>query len=394
MINLQGLVSELKMRAKSFGIFALFFIMIGAGVLYAYEYSDERHFSVEATYEELKLQPEAINEAIEEKLSDLVSEGGIVGAIDIVKLGLKRGDLFVNECHSLVHSIGHFAPGYYQNDFGALVEHVSDFCAGGYLHGAEAQIALEGGDFVSRLHELCDTVIEKFGQTKICFHGAGHAFLNMLLNTDEALAWCERLAVPGKYDSYYSKYACPEGVFSEVTNVIGGYDGETGRPYTGGPPMKIDAPPLLWCAKFKAEYQTPCALELNALGIGMETPPEEVSKILKRCITDAPNERITKACIYNVASSYARNELRKSGYVTFYDWMLGESDTHRLVYLIGTAQEVAQNVLGGQLIDTDSFCEKFQTEREVELCKLQMVTYGTIINVLDFGDSSIDDVAT
>lgn len=214
-----------------------------------------------------------------------------------------------------------------------------------------------------------------------CFHGAGHAFLAETRDVNRSLKLCSSISDDISYEGDIE--GCFEGVFSEVANLVGGYDGETGRKLTGVPPMEINVSPVKYCAQFDERYQAMCAFEINGIGFGINTSTEDVGLIMKSCITDAANAIISEACLFNVAASYVRHEIKRDGIVTFQPWILNESKHNRVVYLVAAGQEIAQHNLAGQTIDTDKFCDSFVEKDEIDLCKRQVISYELVAPVIE-----------
>lgn len=356
------------------GIGGLILLVLGVGT---YIYISQISFSPEDTLDGIYGTSPSVLEAINKNADSIIREGGIPGVMEVIELAFVRKDIFLNDCHALSHRAGHHAIVVYGDDFDTLLEYSSDFCARGYWHGAEAQIVQEGGDFAGRLDMFCDALKRK-DPSLTCFHGAGHALMNVTVDLQQALQLCDSLHYEGQ-----NARDCYDGVFSEFTNILGGFDGETGSPYAGGAPISIDVLPIVYCAQLEPQYQAACALELSALDMGPRTTPEQAGDRMQSCINDGANDVIVRGCLYNVSASYVRHEVKRSGKVTFQPWVLDIPSDLRLVYLIGASQEIAQHILAGQKIDSDFFCESFVNEDETNLCKRQVVSYSVLADVID-----------
>lgn len=336
-------------------------------------HNEVRAFDPEAALQQLEGVGIDTHDALERNISKLIEAGGIEGALSVIELAFGREEIFMNDCHSLFHLTGHFAPEYFNDDFDALVQLASLKCARGYLHGAEAQITIEGYDVPLRLRKLCEALREK-EPGHDCMHGVGHALLNMSLDAQKSLDECNALGatIGEPLIRENDLAACHEAVFSEITNISGGYDGETGRHYQGEPPIFITTSPLEYCASFATRYHRPCGLEFSAQSVGQQMPPQEVGKLMKQCLTDAVSRDLATACFYNIASMYVRHEIAERDSITFQRWVLDESKDTRLWYILAVGHEIAEHLNSGHFVDSDAFCDNFTESDEVAICKEQV----------------------
>lgn len=302
---------------------------------------------------------------IRDALPELVAEGGIAGAFAVNRLAFTSEDIGIFHCHLINHLIGHVAVAQHGDDFNALFAYADwQFCELGYLHGAEAQIALEDGAYDGRLHALCEKLLSMDAPVGGCYHGVGHAYMNETLDVETALARCDELR-DGPADSVHE---CYEGTFAELTNLVGGIDGETGIPYAGGPPISIDQRPLVYCADLDPEYQAACAYELNGLGIGLKTTPEQTAQRLDECVSYDYPQGLEQACLYSVAAVSAQHEVAAKGTVTLAPNMLDLPQPLRHAYIEGAAREIGEFFKSGVEKDWRAFCDNFSREADWELC--------------------------
>lgn len=351
-----------------------------AGVAIIYLNRDDQKLSASEKLLQIKGTAPTISEAIELNVGEIIKKDGIIGALEVIKLAFSEKQIYLNDCHALSHFVGHYAPGYYSDNFDKLVEESTTFCVRGYIHGAEGQIATDGNDYIERLNKLC-VALKKDDPNFFCFHGAGHAFLNATVNVNEAIDLCKTLSDdPQKERDIKS---CIDGIFAEVTNLAGKYDGETGRKLAGPAPISLEVSPLDYCAQFDPYYHAVCAYEVNALPIGDNTSPEEAGRIMKRCVTDAANTTISQACLYNVASAYVSHEIEIRGKVTFQEWILDETKETRLLYLTAVGQELAQHITAGHEIETTEFCNSFKESDELDLCQQQIHSLRNLVPILE-----------
>lgn len=302
-------------------------------------------------------------DGIRTELDAVIDEGGISGALQLVREGFRTEDLGIYQCHILVHILGHEAYEYYNGDFSAIVQHVDNFCLRGYQHGAEAQIIANGTpDFREELLRFCLTV-QGHEPGASCYHGAGHGALRQTFNIEKALQLClSLLPYPGGDMS-----DCYRGVFSEFTNDINGIDGETGLRFSGEPPMHLDRLPLDFCASLAESYQIPCAFELS--GHMMTVANGDGEAALRGCLESGPPGQLRVECLRSVSAVIAQQELssRKDA-VTVRPFIFDLSDPFRQAYIRGAMVEFSSARVSGSDKDWVSFCSAFPKSDDRAYC--------------------------
>lgn len=313
-------------------------------------------------------------EDIRTSLSDIIKKWGVQGAIDVNKYAFVNNKIGIYQCHVITHLIGHEAVIFYGNDYEAVVGHDTHFCELGYRHGAEAQVALNGGNYKEELYAMCDAIHRKNPDAE-CFHGAGHAFMNESLDVNESLALCDGLI--NEQHDVQDVTPCYNAVFAELTNLIGGTDGGTGIQYTGGAPLTMEEKtPLEYCAKFDDRYKLQCVFEFSGLGISEVSTPADIEAKLIGCSSEGYAEEMEGACIRSVSAVGAQHELALSHTITVPQHILGLSDFLRKSYIIGAGTEMKQYFNSGATRDWQSFCGVFTVEQDIMFCEGLFTTQG------------------
>lgn len=306
-------------------------------------------------------------ESIRDSLSDIIKQYGIEGALAVDAYAFTNNKMGIYQCHALTHLIGHESIVYYGKDYAAVASNYSHFCELGYVHGAEAQVVLSGGDYQHELYKLCDQ-IKKKDPSATCFHGAGHAFMNQTLDVQTSLTLCDGLI--DEQHTIDDVTPCYNAVFAELTNLVGGRDGETAIPYTNGPPLTIkEATPLEYCAKIGERYRIQCVFEFSGLGIGPASTPADVEGKLRNCVGENFDEELESACIKSVAAVGMQHLLAGTSTVSVPSFILSLSDPLRNAYILGAATEMKQYVVSGATRNWESFCGGFTKEADASYCK-------------------------
>ncbi len=345
-------------------------LISGAGIvavfaLAAYIYTDTNTLEPKRELRAIEEEHKDVFRGIRDELPSLVDAWGVSGVLDLTAEAMKNNKIGMFHCHVLNHLIGHHAIVQYGTDYEALMDHESQFCELGYRHGAEAQIVhTADGNIREELYAFCEVLQEHTPEAR-CYHGAGHAIMNDTLDVGRSLEFCDSL-VSGPAADITS---CHKAVFAELTNLVGGSDGETGEAYANGPPMSI-APqtPLEYCTEWGEAYQEQCLFELSGLGVSPASTPGDITEKLKNCTQDGYTEDLQAACISSVAAVSAQHELAKRETITFQKQVLSWPDRLREAYLRGSAQEMRQYFLSGTTRDWRSFCYTFERESDQELC--------------------------
>ncbi len=304
---------------------------------------------------------------IRDTLPDIINKWGVQGAIDINEYAFTHNKYGIYNCHVLSHMTGHEAVVYYGEDYDKVVSHDTHFCELGYRHGAEAQVALSGGDYKNNLYRMCDAIKRK-NPDAACYHGAGHAFMNESLDVDASLKMCDDLI--NETHTVEDVTPCYNAVFAELTNLVGGTDGGTGIVYTGGPPLTMDEKtPLEYCSKFGDRYRIQCVFEFSGLGVSEASTPEDIEKKLIACSNEEYDAELEEACIRSVSAVGTQHELAAKHTIIVPQHILGLSDELRRAYIIGAGTEMKQYLISGTGRDWQSFCGEFTEQEDTQLCE-------------------------
>ena len=306
-------------------------------------------------------------ETIRDTLPDIINKWGVQGAIDINEYAFVNNKYGIYNCHVLSHMTGHEAVVYYGEDYEKVIAHDTHFCELGYRHGAEAQVALSGGDYKNNLYRMCDVIKAKNPDAE-CYHGAGHAFMNESLDVDASLAMCDDLI--NETHTIEDVTPCYNAVFAELTNLVGGTDGGTGIVYTGGPPLTMDEKtPLEYCSKFDDRYRIQCVFEFSGLGVSESSTPADIERKLIACSNEEYDAELEEACIRSVSAVGTQHELAANHAIVVPKHILGLSDEMRRAYILGAGTEMKQYLISGTVRDWESFCGAFTEPEDTQLCE-------------------------
>ncbi len=299
-------------------------------------------------------------EYIREKLPNIIKEGGISRTIQLTKEAFQQEAITMYQCHTLAHNIGHYSKLNISDNFSVLTKIGVDFCEGGFKHGLEAEIALQGlrngTEFRPELYNLCVQLL-KISKSGDCYHGAGHEFMRETMDAKKALALCDTLT-GGPVKNITN---CYNGVFSEYTNLIGAVDGETGYRLPSAP-LKLNNTSMDFCASLESQYQIPCALELNGYGFGTNSTQTDLEKSLNNCIDKRYKKALQVACIHSVSAVFYQHQLPKSNTIIIPDYILPWPDDFRKAYISGAGTEMAQFLKNGVSKDWSRFCKSFSQD--------------------------------
>lgn len=305
-------------------------------------------------------------EDVRESIKGVIEIWGIQGALDVNAYAFVNNKYGIYNCHVLTHLIGHEAVAYYGTDFESVLNSDIQFCEMGYLHGAEAQVALGGGDYQEELYRMCNLIKQKNAEAT-CFHGAGHAFMNDTFDVHKALSLCDDL-INERYTADDMR-PCYNSVFAELTNLVGGTDGATGMAYTGGPPLTIEeSTSLEYCAKFGDRYKIECLFEFSGLGISESSTDADIEKKLLGCSNEDYDEVLEAACIRSVSAVGAQHQLAFNETIMVPLHIFTLPETLRSSYIEGAGTEMKQYIISGVHKDWQTFCKSFTEESDQHKC--------------------------
>lgn len=192
----------------------------------------------------------------------IIKMDGVPKTTNRVVAAFKNGDIDINECHNLMHTLGHSAYEFNPNNWDILISPQSTTCFYGFEHGVEAQIFLsKAGDtetMYKELHNYCKMLRNKFPGID-CYHGVGHATIQSMPLLP-ALAVCDKVVENNDNPS-----DCYRGAFSEYVNKLNGIDGDTDAPIPGVVPVKYASGHVFdECVKLPLKYQKACAAQFSS----------------------------------------------------------------------------------------------------------------------------------
>src|SRR3989344_194825 len=330
---------------------------------FAYKFFREPSFDHLKTLAAMRSQTPDVFEKMRDDLPDTIKRGGIRGALNVAVEAFKQEAITIYQCHTFTHLVGHYSRIGDEENLKIITEFGSDFCEGGFKHGIESQIVLEGGpDFRDKLYKFCELLRVKTSSG--CFHGAGHTFMRQTLDATKAIALCNTL----QSDPFSDVSDCYNGIFSEYTNLAGGVDGETGLLYSEGPIIVLKSNPMEICESFPEKVQIQCALELNGYGISESSRLEDIERALRRCNEGPYKIELKKACMSSVSAVGAQHELPGKSTLIFQPFVLTISPELRKSYIEGAATEMKQFILNGVMKDWQLFCNNFPDSDDRALC--------------------------
>lgn len=324
-------------------------------------------FNPEKYLADIDTEETSIFEEVRDSLDDVIKQWGVQEAIDLNAYAFTKQDYGIYQCHVIMHLLGHEAIAYYGTDYESVINSNIHFCELGYQHGAEAQVALNGGDYKNELYRICD-LVKKKTPNATCFHGAGHAFMNDSLDVNKSLALCDGLI--NETHTVEDLAPCYNSVFAELTNLVGGTDGATGIAYTGGAPMKIDEPtPIAYCAKFGEKYKIECMFEFSGLGVHDNSTSEEIEKKIIDCTTGDFDVELESACIKSVSAVGAQHLLAASSSLKVPESIFALTQSNRTSYILGAGTEISQYIISGVDKNWEPFCDSFPQDGDKKYCE-------------------------
>lgn len=344
-------------------------LMFVCGILYVSlvkDFNNVSAFDAAVIVEKMGQGNTTVFEDVRESLKNVIEKWGVQAALDVNAYAFLNNKYGIYNCHVLTHLIGHEAVAYYGTDFESVLNSNIQFCEMGYLHGAEAQVALSGGNYQDELYRMCD-LIQLRNPTATCFHGAGHAFMNDTFDANKALSLCDDL-INEQY-TVEDMFPCYNSVFAELTNLVGGTDGATGMEYTGGPPLVIEeSTSLEYCTKFGERYKIECLFEFSGLGISEASTDADIEKKLLGCTNEDYDEVLEAACIRSVSAVGAQHQLAFSNTIAVPSHIFTLSEILRNSYIDGAGTEMSQYIISGVQKDWQTFCMSFIVEVDQQKC--------------------------
>lgn len=345
--------SLLQLILFFFLILDIFFLSILLGHRYTTPPKSPTEINVDYSFDHL-----------EKNLNSLVDQKGISSTINILKEALQNKQITMNQCHSFAHLVGHKAYTIFPKNLEKLVNLAESdllLCGGAYPHGIEAEITITNSNPVATLNTLCDFLIKESPGFP-CYHGAGHAFMSDTLDVNKSLLNCDKLPNSGSVEIWSN---CYTGVFSEYAFLIAGVDGNTGKPFPGGPKIKLPTSnPLDFCQSLDRKYHYTCASQLgreilNAI---------QTNNPFAECVKSSYSTDIIIPCIRIVSAVIAQEEFNQIDTVKIPEYILGLSKDLRSAYIEGVAGEYQAFANSGVTKNWKPICSSFSNSDDNKKC--------------------------
>ena len=300
---------------------------------------------------------------IENMISTAMKKYGTKAGFEIIDEGERQGIVSSDECHGLLHYVGHAAYAEHPNDYNALLSVVEGTnCIGGYLHGIEAEIVLRSPDIVTDVQNFCSFQKERHVNPGACYHGVGHAATELYkYDIPKSLSLCDALL--GKPEQDLSN--CYRGVFSEVGNIVTGYDGHTGLLIDTIPIKGLDvSKPYVWCESFAQKYQSSCKSQLTKVA----TMHLDIENWLQACKSPNLDESTVNICLNIITGVYVRQHLSFSDTTSLPKGIYSFSEAQQQIAILGSAEAFSGYATDGKQKDWKSFCESITYTPTKQYC--------------------------
>lgn len=232
---------------------------------------------------------------------------GAEQAVSTVALALDQGLIGVDECHLLLHLIGHTAYQLHGSNWSTLLAMPNaGMCLGGYTHGLEAEVAIAGDR--AELFNLCDVLKENKLSNGPCYHGAGHSYFERSRNVQGSLRECDALSKGPESDLTN----CYKGVFSELGNQMNGAETNTNTastPFEDATQGIDPSHPYAVCEQLSPKYADACYSQLAKLFYRSAEKAESIA----RCLPASPRIEVQKICAAILGGMAARNLIDEGG---------------------------------------------------------------------------------
>ncbi len=286
---------------------------------------------------------------------------GLDNSIVLIHQGFLNNEFNINQCHTLMHLLGHnaYSSGKYKLSQLASVD--SQLCGGAFQHGVEAEITIKNLDYITELKEFCAEV-QKRTPGADCYHGMGHATMHRSLQINNSLKDCDRL-LPGPVNNLTE---CYKGVFSETAFLVQGVDGDTGLAFPNGPPIKLaENNPLDLCVSLEAKYQKGCSLQLSRIIYDSSGTPDAS---FKKCLNSAYPVSLQEGCVQILGAVDSQHTLTENQAVKIPQIIFTLPAASRHAYMQGFFGEARAFVSSGKAVDVKAFCRSFKDEQDQAYC--------------------------
>lgn len=310
-------------------------------------------FDVEAKLIELKKGNSDPFRYVRDNLSQIIEVGGIDGAIGLSEKAIQSKMIDMSNCHVLLHGIGHLAYEYFDKDLNKLSRFDSKICQAAFQHGVEAQITQIEKEPYEILKLYCET-LRKVIPGIYCYHGAGHAFMQMSNDANVALVNCDKLAGGPEKDLG----DCYRGIFSEYGNRALNYDGDTGLIFPGEPLVKLDFQrPYDFCLEFDKQYQNSCFSQLTKV---VYRGPD-IDGSIKECLKKDYSSEIQETCVKIIAAIHIQQVLSRQDQFAPPSLILQLSENLRQAFIFGAREAFTSFIQTDIEKDWSGFCGEFES---------------------------------
>ncbi len=300
---------------------------------------------------------------IEQMIKTVMEQYGTKAGFELIDEGERQHIISNDACHGLLHYVGHAAYAENPTDFRALLSVVEGTnCIGGYLHGIEAEIVLTSANVVGDVQNFCQFQKDEGVNPGACYHGVGHAATELYdYDIPKSLALCD--ALKDEVESDLTN--CYRGVFSEVGNIVTGYDGHTGLSIDTIAIAGLDVTkPFAFCESFADKYQSSCKSQL----VKVATMNTDFEDWYNACLDPALAQSSVAICVNIVSGVYVRHHLSFADSTALpKDINLFKEELQR-VAILGSAEAFAGYFYDNTPKDWESFCATFVNKKTQTYC--------------------------
>lgn len=300
---------------------------------------------------------------LEGMIKDVMKTYGTKAGFDLIEEGERQKIISSDACHGLLHYVGHAAYGENPGDYDKMLGVVEGTnCIGGYLHGIEAEIVLRSSDVVHDVQNFCVYQKEKHVNPGPCYHGVGHAATELYkYDVPKSLALCD--ALDGEMEHDLSN--CYRGVFSEVGNIVTGYDGHTGLQIDTLKIAGLDTTkPFVWCSTFDKKYQSSCKSQLMKV-IEQGYPSEKWIGLCQNKEFDTQTQEI---CMNIASGVFIRQQLSYNESAVLPKEINTYPQNLRTIAILGSLEGYMGYFFEHKLKEWKPFCAAFTHTTDIDYC--------------------------
>ncbi|TSC87144.1 MAG: hypothetical protein G01um10148_249 [Parcubacteria group bacterium Gr01-1014_8] len=276
-------------------------LVFSAGVAHISQF----HNSVEGYVFSVKGESDVMD-MMRRDLPGIVDEKGAAFVVNVVDSLIKKKMITIDDCHLLLHLVGHKAYQEHGSDFESMLGvNKKRICLNAFVHGIEAEIASKGDK--AEIWRFCAFTENEHIQNGPCYHGVGHSIFERTKDIHGSLTYCDSLTGGPEQDLSN----CYRGVFSELGAQVDGYDTNTGLSIQ---PLDLVSQgfyvdkPYAYCSRLSARYQDSCYSQLSKLLFSSDNPLGSVQKC-----NVASTEHARSECVSTVTGMSVRILLDSGG---------------------------------------------------------------------------------